>query len=97
MTYEAFSVNTPPAADPKAAPTGAPAAKVAKASDRDLPGGNESARIPNLINQVCQTYRLARMKEKLTEAGVVAAAPMPWNPLSMMRVKMSNENLTPRR
>jgi hypothetical protein len=51
-TYEVFSVSAPPTVDPKAAPTGAPAAKVAKASDRDLPGGNESARMPNLINNV---------------------------------------------
>jgi hypothetical protein len=48
MTYKVFSVSAPPIVDPKAAPTGAPAAKVAKASDRDLPGGNDSARMPSL-------------------------------------------------
>jgi hypothetical protein len=52
VTYEVFSVSAPPTVDPKAAPTGTPAEKVAKASDRDLPGRNKSARTPNPITNV---------------------------------------------
>jgi hypothetical protein len=64
VTYEVFSVSAPRTADHRVAPRGAPAVKMAKASNRAFPGGNESARMPNLINNVCQLCGLARMKGK---------------------------------
>ena len=45
--YAVYSTSTPPTAVPKIAPTGAPAAKVAKAIERAREGGKECARMPN--------------------------------------------------
>jgi len=47
MTHEASCVRTPPMIMPNAPPTGAPAAKVANASERALDGGKACARIPS--------------------------------------------------
>ena len=47
MTYAVSCVRTPPTALPIAAPTGAPAAKVANAMERMGDGGNVCARIPS--------------------------------------------------
>lgn len=46
-THSVSCVSTPPIALPIAAPTGAPAAKVANATERVLLGGNECARMPS--------------------------------------------------
>lgn len=45
-TYSVFWVRTPPSAIPSAAPTGAPEANIAKATDRAWEGGKAVARIP---------------------------------------------------
>ena len=42
-----YSVRTPPMVSPRAAPTGAPAEKVANAMDRICEGGKVCARIPS--------------------------------------------------
>jgi len=47
-THLVNSVKTPPTAVPKTAPTGAPAEKVANASDRLREGGKACANIPSL-------------------------------------------------
>lgn len=47
MTHSVSWVNTPPMALPMAAPTGAPAAKVANAMERVLLGGKACARMPS--------------------------------------------------
>jgi hypothetical protein len=77
VAYEVFSVSAPPTTDPRAAPRGASAVKVAKASNRDFPGGNESARMPNVIN-VNYVDWLER-RGKRTEAGIVTSSVDIWH------------------
>ena len=66
---------------PTAAPTGAPAAKVAKAIDRMGEGGNVWARIPSWREISIPWIGLA--KSILTAAGTEAAGPKPWKPRRM--------------
>ena len=73
------SVNTPPSAVPNTAPTGAPAEKVANAKDRARDGGNACARMPSYIksNEASRFWTITFGKKSRTDAGIVAAAPIP--------------------
>ena len=72
-------VSTPPMIMPTAPPTGAPAEKVAKATERAREGGKACARMPSWGRGGVGRQAMERGDGTgRTEAGTTAAPPMPW-------------------
>lgn len=62
--YAVNSVKIPPMVSPIAAPTGAPAEKVAKAMERVCEGGKVCARIPSCDERRVNTCERARVRDE---------------------------------
>lgn len=74
-----YCTKAPPRIIPNPAPTEAPAAKVAKATDLHFDGGGkEWANIPNFVE--VQLNIDNRRTASLTAAGMIAASPAPCTP-----------------
>lgn len=74
-----------------AAPTGAPAVKVAKAKERMREGGKAVARIP-IYHEMSDGHDKWQREIGLTDEGIVAAAPIPWKPRRTSSVISSEKN-----
>jgi len=83
-TYLVTCVRTLPRTVEKIAPIGAPAEKVANAMEREGPGGNALARIPSWWESESAKVRVCEQTTRkiLTEAGIIAAEPIPCIPRS---------------